>query len=178
MIPILYKIGNQWAKGEIDIATEHVCSNAINTLIDLINQQNSKRISKNNYITRPIIVSTPEGELHSIGCKMIESLLLEKGYKIYNTTSSLPTNSIQSYLNNTNSALLIISVTLQENLNSTIRFVQQVRKSSNIPIIVGGNAIESASKSQIKLLEQIEKVYLNLDKLDDIIIHIKLLMNT
>ena len=106
-------------------------------------------------MTGPIIVSTPEGELHSIGCKIIESLLLEKGYKIYNTTSSLPTNSIQSYLNNTNSALLIISVTLQENLNSTIRFVQQVRKSSNIPIIVGGNAIKSASKSQIKLLEQI-----------------------
>ena len=29
LIPVLYKIGDQWAKGEIDIATEHVCSNAV-----------------------------------------------------------------------------------------------------------------------------------------------------
>jgi len=35
LIPILYKIGDQWAKGEIDVATEHVCSNATITLIDL-----------------------------------------------------------------------------------------------------------------------------------------------
>jgi len=40
LIPILYKIGDQWAKGEIDVATEHVCSNATITLIDLINQKN------------------------------------------------------------------------------------------------------------------------------------------
>ncbi|MGZ5471766.1 MAG: B12-binding domain-containing protein, partial [Nitrososphaeraceae archaeon] len=38
LIPVLYKIGDQWAKGEIDVATEHVCSNAAITLIDLINQ--------------------------------------------------------------------------------------------------------------------------------------------
>jgi methanogenic corrinoid protein MtbC1 len=35
LIPVLYKIGNQWENGEIDVATEHVCSNAVNNLIDL-----------------------------------------------------------------------------------------------------------------------------------------------
>ncbi len=69
------------------------------------------------------------------------------------------------------------SVTLLENLNSTIRFVQQVRKSSNITIIVGGNAIKFASKSQIELLEKFDKVYFDLEKLDDIINNVKVLMN-
>jgi MerR family transcriptional regulator, light-induced transcriptional regulator len=147
LIPVLYKIGDQWAKGEIDVATEHVCSNAVNSLIDLINQKNSNKISKSSSTARPIILCTPEGELHSIGCKIIESLLLEKGYEIYNITSPFPTNSVESYLENINCGQLIISVTLLENLNSTIRFVQQVRKSSNITIIVGGNAIKFASKS-------------------------------
>ena len=179
LIPVLHKIGDQWANGDIDIATEHVCSNATITLIDLINQKNiNKKISKSSSTDKPIILCTPEGELHSIGCKIIESLLLEKGHEIYNITSSLPTNSIQSYLYHIDPSVTIISVTLEENIKSAIRFVQEIRQSFNIPIIVGGNAIKFVSKSQIELLEKYDNVYLNLEKLNDMITYIKILMNT
>jgi len=182
LIPILHKIGDQWAKGEIDVATEHVCSNAAITLIDVINQKNlNKKISKSSSSSthKSIILCTPEGELHSLACKIIESLLLEKGYNVYNITSSLPTNSIESYyLDKINSSIIIISVTLKENIHSSIRFVQQIRQSLNIPIIIGGNAIKFASNYQIKLLEQYDKVYFDLEELDDIITYIKTLMNT
>ncbi|HEY5737663.1 MAG TPA: B12-binding domain-containing protein, partial [Nitrososphaeraceae archaeon] len=127
LIPVLYKIGDQWENGEIDVATEHVCSNAVNNLIDLINQQNTKKNFKNYRDTRSIVLSTPEGELHSIGCKIIESLLLEKGYEVYNITSPLPTNSINTYLTNIKFGLLLISVTLEENLDSVIRFLKEIR---------------------------------------------------
>ena len=177
LIPVLYKIGDQWENGEIDVATEHVCSNAVNTLIDLINQNNTKKISKSYRDTKSIVLCTPEGELHSIGCKIIESLLLEKGYEVYNITSPLPTNSIESYLGNTNPGLVLISVTLEENINSTIRLLQEIRRSLQISVIVGGNAIKSASKSQMELLEKYDKVYLNLEKLNDMITYIKTLMN-
>jgi MerR family transcriptional regulator, light-induced transcriptional regulator len=177
LIPVLYKIGDQWANGKIDVATEHVCSNATITLIDLINQKNTKKISKNSSANRPIILCTPEGELHSIACKIIESLLLEKGYEVYNITSPLPTNSIESYLDNTNPHLVLVSATLKENINSAIRLVQQIRKSLDISVIVGGNAIKFASKSQIELLEKYDKVYLDLEKLDDIITNVKILID-
>src|SRR5215210_8899016 len=177
LIPILYKEGDQWEKGEIDVATEHVCSNAVNTLIDLINQNNTKKNSKSYGDIKSIVLCTPEGELHSIGCKIIESLLLEKGYEVYNITSPLPTNSIESYLDNTNPHLVLVSVTLEENINSAIRLVQEIRKSLNISVIVGGNAIKFASKSQIELLEKYDKVYLDLEKLDDIITNIKILID-
>ena len=105
--------------------------------------------------------------------------MLEKGYNVYNITSSLPTNSIESYyLDKINSSIIIISVTLKENIHSSIRFVQQIRQSLNIPIIIGGNAIKFASNYQIELLEQYDKVYFDLEKLDDIITYIKTLMNT
>jgi len=177
LIPVLYKIGDQWENGEIDVATEHVCSNAVNTLIDLINQNNTKKISKSYRDTKSIVLCTPEGELHSIGCKIIESLLLEKGYEVYNITSPLPTNSIESYLGNTNPGLVLISVTLEENINSTIRLLQDIRKSLQISIIVGGNAIKSASKSQIQLLEKYDKVYFDFEKLDNLITNIKILID-
>ena len=177
LIPVLYKIGDQWENGEIDVATEHVCSNAVNTLIDLINQNNTKKISKSYRDTKSIVLCTPEGELHSIGCKIIESLLLEKGYEVFNITSPLPTNSIESYLDNIKLGLLLISVTLDENLDSVIRFIKEIRNSCNIPIIVGGNAIKSASKSQIQLLEKYDKVYFDFEKLDNLITNIKILID-
>ncbi|HSF51127.1 MAG TPA: B12-binding domain-containing protein, partial [Nitrososphaeraceae archaeon] len=59
LIPVLYKIGDQWANGEIDVATEHVCSNATITLIDLINQKNiNKKIPESSSTNRPIILCT------------------------------------------------------------------------------------------------------------------------
>ena len=177
LIPVLYKIGDQWENGEIDVATEHVCSNAVNNLIDLINQQNTKKNLKNHRDTRSIVLSTPEGELHSIGCKIIESLLLEKGYEVYNITSPLPTNSIESYLDNTNPGVILISVTLEENINSAIRLVYEIRKSFQIPIIVGGNALKFASKSQIQQLEKYDKIYLDLEYLADIINNVKVVLD-
>ena len=179
LIPILYKIGDQWAKGEIDVATEHVCSNATITLIDLINQKNiNKKIPESSSTNRPIILCTPEGELHSIGCKIIESLLLEKGYDVYNITSALPTNSIESYLYNIDPIIIIISVTLEDNINSVRRFIKEIRQSFNTPIIVGGNAIKLALKSQIQILEKYDKVYLNFGKFNDMITYIKTLKIT
>ena len=179
LIPILYKIGDQWAKGEIDVATEHVCNNATITLIDLINQKSiNKKIPENSSTDRPIILCTPEGELHSIGCKIIESLLLEKGHEIYNIASPLPTNSIESYLYNIDPSIIIISITLQDNINSVIRFIHEIRQSFNIPIIVGDNAIKLVSKSQIQLLEKYDKVYFNLGKLNDMFTYIKTLRIT
>src|SRR5919112_1302395 len=176
LMPVLHMIGDQWAKGEIDVATEHVCSNATITLIDLINQKNiNKKIPEDSSKDRPIILCTPKGELHSIGCKIIESLLLEKGYEVYNITSPLPTNSIESYLYNIDPSIIIISLTLQDNINSAIRFIHEIRQSFNIAIIVGGNAIKLASKSQIQLLEKYDKVYLNLGKLNDMFTYIKTL---
>lgn len=176
LIPVLYKIGDQWEYGEIDVSTEHVCSNAVNNLIDLINQKNTKK-SKSYGDTKSIVLCIPEGELHSIGCKIIESLLLEKEYKVYNITSPLPTNSIESYLDNTNPGVILISVTLEENINSAIRLVYEIRKSFQIPIIVGGNALKFASKSQIQQLEKYDKIYLHLEYLADIINNVKVVLD-
>jgi len=176
LIPVLYKIGDQWENGEIDVSTEHVCSNAVNNLIDLINQKNTKK-SKSYGDTKSIVLCIPEGELHSIGCKIIESLLLEKEYKVYNITSPLPTNSINTYLTNIKFSLLLISVTLEENLDSVIRFLKEIRNSCNIPIIIGGKAIKLASKSHIQFLEKYDKVYFDFEKLDNLITNIKILID-
>ena len=84
--PVMHNIGNLWVKGKLNVATEHVCSNATNNLIKLINEKTNK--AKLNFKYK-ILICTPEGELHNIACNMIESLLLSKGFKIYNISPSV-----------------------------------------------------------------------------------------
>ena len=80
-------------------------------------------------------------------------------------------------MDNIKLGLLLISVTLDESLDSVIRFIKEIRNSCNIPLIVRGNAIKSASKSQIQLLEKYDKVYLDLDNLTDIITNVNVVLS-
>ena len=82
------------------------------------------------------------------------------------------------YLYNIDPIIIIISVTLEDNINSVIRFIKEIRQSFNKPIIVGGNAIKLAPKSQIQILEKYDKVYLNFGKFNDMITYIKTLKIT
>ena len=45
-----------------------------------------------------IVICTPEGELHGLACNIIESLLLSKGFKVYNISTSVPTGFILDYI--------------------------------------------------------------------------------
>ena len=80
-------------------------------------------------------------------------------------------------MDNTNPGIVLISVTLEENINSAVRLVQEIRKSLQVPVMVGGNAIKSASKSKIQLLQKYDKVYLDLDNLTDIITNVKVVLS-
>jgi methanogenic corrinoid protein MtbC1 len=64
----MYKIGDLWAQGKIDISTEHACTNAANSLVKVINETISKSNNKHHTLSNyKIMLCTPEGELHSFG---------------------------------------------------------------------------------------------------------------
>jgi methanogenic corrinoid protein MtbC1 len=90
MKPVMYNIGDFWGQGKLDVATEHVCSNMTNNLIKSINKRIDKATLNFKY---KILICTPESELHNLACNMIESLLLSKGFKIYNISPSVPSDS-------------------------------------------------------------------------------------
>jgi methanogenic corrinoid protein MtbC1 len=76
----MYEVGDLWAQGKIDAATEHVCSNIANGLIKVINERTANPTKPN--LQCKLLICTPEGELHNLGCNVIESFLLNKDSKI------------------------------------------------------------------------------------------------
>ena len=140
--PVMYEIGQLWAEGKFDIATEHVCSNTAQSLIDFINEKNLKV----HHHKAKILVCTPNGELHNLGCKVIESFLISKGFKVFNISPSVPAESVIRYILEVKPDTIIISISLDENIKAGKNLVKKIRCIFSSPILVGGFATAKKDK--------------------------------
>jgi MerR family transcriptional regulator, light-induced transcriptional regulator len=148
--PVMYDVGQQWAEGKLDVATEHVCVNMANALIKTIDERklfreaNRRQKKKNKGV---IYICTPNGEHHNLACNIIESLLLSDGYRVYNASPSLPAESVINSLNSILVDAILISITLPENIETTKNLIKKIRvKFPYLPILVGGIALNESDK--------------------------------
>jgi MerR family transcriptional regulator, light-induced transcriptional regulator len=146
LTPVMYEVGELWSNGTLDIATEHICSNAAHALIKIINEKVSKQ-KPPSIEGKKILLCTPEGEMHSLGCMVIESVLISKGYSVFNIAPSVPSASVISFANKMEPDLIIISITLTENINAAKRLINDIQTTmAEHPLILLGGAGVSAVK--------------------------------
>ena len=147
--PVMYRIGDLWQQGQLDVATEHASTNTAISLIKIINERLTVRTTEPGTSSEyKVVICTPDGELHGLACNMIESLLLNKGFKVYNISTSIPTDYIVDYIRDLQPDIIFISITLVENIKSAERLVQQIHAKYNnkLPVVVGGSAFNSMDR--------------------------------
>ena len=150
LTPVMYRVGDLWESGKIDVATEHVCSNLAENLVRIINdryRRNSSIMKK----SRKILMCTPEGELHSLACLMLESIISRMGFSVFNAAPSVPYESIFSYIKDLNPYLILISVTSKDNFATLLRLINRISERNPVPILVGGMGIVSESTHRCTL---------------------------
>ena len=135
--PVMVKIGKDWETGKLTIATEHVASNIAQTLVKIIMEQSSGTGNK-----KKVMICVPVGEEHHIGCDVLETYLTIKGFKVFNMGTSIPTESIMGFINMKKPDIVLISITIQDNILAGQRLAKKIRGQSKIPILVGGYAMQ------------------------------------
>ena len=135
--PVMAKIGKDWETGKLTIATEHVASNIAQTLVKIIMEQSSGTGNK-----KKVMICVPVGEEHHIGCDVLETYLTIKGFKVFNMGTSIPTESIMEFINMKKPDIVLISITIQDNVLAGQRLAKKIRGQSKIPILVGGYAMQ------------------------------------
>ena len=136
--PVMHKIGDDWANNRINIATEHVASNVAQTLVKIIMDKVTGNANK-----KKILVCVPVGEEHHLGCDVLETYLSIKGFKVYNMGTSIPTESILSFIESNKPDVILVSITLEDNISAGQRLVKKIKEQYSIPILVGGFALQS-----------------------------------
>jgi methanogenic corrinoid protein MtbC1 len=147
--PVMYTIGDLWQKGQLDVATEHASTNTALGLVKIINERITAR-TKEPSSRYKAVICTPDGELHGLACNMIESLLLSKGFKVYNISTSIPSDYIMDYIRDLQPDILLVSITLVENIKSAERLIHQihVKYNNKLPVVVGGSAFNNMKQYQ------------------------------
>ena len=119
--PVMAKIGKDWETGKITIATEHVASNIAQTLVKIIMEQSSGTGNK-----KKVMICVPVGEEHHIGCDVLETYLTIKGFKVFNMGTSIPTESIMEFINMKKPNIVLISITIQDNILAGQRLAKKL----------------------------------------------------
>ena len=147
--PVMYRIGDLWQKGQLDVATEHASTNTALGLVKIINERIIAR-TKEPSSRYKAVICTPDGELHGLACNMIESLLLSKGFKVYNISTSIPSDYIIDYIRDLQPDIVLVSITLVENIKSAERLIHQIHAKYNnkLPVVVGGSAFNNMKQYQ------------------------------
>ena len=135
--PVMCQIGDDWANNKINIATEHVASNVAQTLVKIIMDKVTTFGNK-----KKILLCVPVGEEHHLGCDVIETFLTSKGYKIFNMGTSIPSESILRFIEDDKPDLVMVSITLEDNLKAGQRLIKKIKDKFDVPIVVGGYALE------------------------------------
>lgn len=159
LTPVMYHVGDMWESNKISVATEHVCSNVAHGIVNVIMEKNSIPQTKSK-----VILCTPSGEEHNLGCRILHAYLSCRGYKIINLSPSVPSESILQSIENDKPKAVFISITIKDNLGTAQRLVRKIKSKYDIPVYVGGQAVNGIDKKfdakivKDENLKQIEKM--------------------
>ena len=132
----MYKVGDLWEANELSVAAEHVSSNIAKEMMGIISDRNNKNGNKAR-----VLLCTPAGEEHSLGCQMIQSYLQSKGYRVFNLSPSAPSESILNFIQMEKPDIIMVSITIEDNVKAGQRLVNKIKSEYNLPILVGGQAV-------------------------------------
>jgi len=137
--PTMYRIGRLWAQGRLGIADEHVASNVASELVSIISEKNSGPENRAR-----VLICAPNGEEHSIGCGVLQSFLQSRGYRVFNLSPSAPSEAITRFVRESKPDIVLISITVGDNIRTGQRLVRKIREAGDVPVLVGGQALEGS----------------------------------
>ncbi len=161
--PLLTEIGLAWHNGELNIAQEHLCTAQI---IEVLSEANAKISNSSNSIK--VLLATPPSELHIIGLKMVESMILLAGGSPINLGAQTPLGQIVQMAKHADVRVVAISASAAYSLREFKRLIAilDFELPKKIDIWVGGSgAREIKGVSRVKCL-RLEEMASNLSDLN------------
>ncbi|PKP41416.1 MAG: cobalamin-binding protein [Bacteroidetes bacterium HGW-Bacteroidetes-10] len=137
--PAMYRVGEMWEEGEISVATEHLASAIVETILG---QLYYKVISKSGSRNRTVVVSTVENESHQIGAKMVSDVFELHGWNSHFLGANTPVDELFKYIEMAKPDMLSLSMSIDSHLESLERAIVKVReKYPDLVILIGGQGL-------------------------------------
>lgn len=135
--PALYKIGELWEENKISVATEHLASAIVESLLNEIylKQNPSKKSEKT------AIVTCLENEYHQIGARMVSDIFELNGWKVFFLGANTPKNDLLNYIRMVKPQIVAISLSIYFHLPTLESTLDRIRSEfPQLSVLIGGQA--------------------------------------
>jgi methanogenic corrinoid protein MtbC1 len=168
--PSMYKIGELWELNKISVATEHLASAIIESLLNEL----YPRIIMSPKLDKRVIVSCSEKEYHQVGSKMVADIFEKEGWDVMYLGANTPEISLFEYIRLIHPHVLALSLSNYFHFPFFEALMAKLEANfPKLPIVVGGQAFlhfdlndlnEYNNVTYLKDLNQIEH-YLKINRL-------------
>jgi methanogenic corrinoid protein MtbC1 len=135
--PALYEIGRRWEEAEISVAQEHLATATTQSLMARL----AERLDGGPRRDRRALVACAEGELHSIGVRMVADFLEADGWDVLFVGALSPPVAVAELAAAQAVDVVALSAALPQRLPEIARAVEALRALETVPVIaVGGQA--------------------------------------
>lgn len=132
----LYKVGDLWEQGEISIPMEHHITFTIDKIMFLLSHYIESKASNG----KTAVFIAPGSESHLIGLKIVKETFRKFGWRTLYIGKSVPWNSLKNWIVEHQVEMVVISTTIDQNLNQVDALVNFIREHTNAKILLGGQA--------------------------------------
>lgn len=140
--PAMHRIGELWAIGEIDVATEHAASEVVARLIARL----GPRMARRGVRRGTVVLGSTATELHSLPLAMVADMLRAAQFEAIDLGAYLPPDSFASYVERNDDVVAVgIGVTTSGQEEQIADTLAALRAVTDAPVILGGGGIDEAT---------------------------------
>jgi len=142
----LYEIGELWELNKISVASEHLASAIVESILNEL----YLTIMHNDKSNKKVVVACVENEFHQIGIKMVSDVFEINGWNSFFLGANTPTIDLISFVEFIKPYMLAISLSIYSNIPILERMIQKIRDDMpELPILVGGQAFQRGGQDVI-----------------------------
>ncbi len=136
--PALYELGRRWEDAEISVAQEHLATATTQSLMARLAERLDGGAPRRD---RRVLVACAEGELHSIGVRMVADFLEADGWDVLFVGALSPPTAVADLAAAQRVDVVALSAALPQRVPEIVRAVAALRILETVPVIaVGGQA--------------------------------------
>lgn len=138
--PCLYKIGEEWERHRISVAVEHMATSIIESLMNEIFADSISLERKHH----KVVLASVQNEEHQVGSRMIADTFEQFGWDSFFLGANTPVNDLVDFIKDVQPDLVCLSLSVYFNVDVLLHEIEEIKKSSEIPVLIGGQALQKA----------------------------------
>jgi excisionase family DNA binding protein len=139
--PTLTSIGEQWARGELDIEAEHQATTIVMRLVGRL----GPRFVRPGRRRGSVVLGAPAGDAHGMPVLLVADLVRARGFEVIDLGANTPAGAFGRTVQRTNQLVAAgVCATFPDNAEGIREAIVAITSSCAAPVVLGGGGVDKA----------------------------------